>query len=371
MQDDVSRSEIATVGVFERITAGTPLGSSSLNPQKYPFLQSRLGREGGNDLFDLDIASGMTDFWSRFQIPFATAAETVHLDEQVIKGTVEELMSFNGWAAAACTTLTRPFAARTEDSYSDLSKPGRLFFFALVVHSADHFFIDQLAAIVQVSRKLGTQNIFVSILDYASSDSTPFLSDLAEAVLILLGVPFRIRRVPPMTEDPAASYYPLEEAVTRNLALEPLYELYERRKVVFSRVIWLKGFTCPNDLLETLRVSFINAAAMVCSMDWKEHNGFFIYNDRCVLVLLAGLGARLTSTTGGELVISTGIFSAGLNRRPRSKRLLPDIAPRQTATTSTFHSKSSAASPARMSSTHTRPTTRASGTGLLSKGSTI
>ncbi|EFP75256.2 capsular associated protein [Puccinia graminis f. sp. tritici] len=274
------QSEIAIANVFERVTSGTPLGSSALNPQRYPFLQSRIGRDDTQDLFDTDIHAGLEDFWQRFQLPFATAPETVHLDEQVIKGTVEELLAFNGWAAAACTTLTRPYASDSEDPYSDLTKPGQRYFFALVVHSADHFFIDQLAVVVQAARKLGTQAIFVSIVDYASTDSIPFLCDLAEAVMVLLGIPFRIRRVPPMTSDPAASYYPLEEAYTRNLALEPLFELYERRQVSFIRVIWLKGFTCPNDILETLRISIMNQAAMVCGMDWKEHNGFFIYNDR-------------------------------------------------------------------------------------------
>lgn len=273
-------SEIAIANVFERVTSGTPLGSSALNPQRYPFLQSRLGRDESHDLFDTDIHAGLEDFWNRFQIPFATAPETLHLDEQVIKGTVDELLAFNGWAAAACTTLTRPYASDSDEPYADLTKPGQRYFFALVVHSADHFFIDQLAVLVQAARKLGTQSIFASIVDYASTDSTPFLCDLAEAVMVLLGIPFRIRRVPPMTTDPAASYYPLEEAYTRNLALEPLFELYERRQVSFIRVIWLKGFTCPNDILETLRISLMNQATMVCSMDWKEHNGFFIYNDR-------------------------------------------------------------------------------------------
>lgn len=167
-----------------------------------------------------------------------------------------------------------------EDDWSDLGRPGALYYFALVVHGADHFLIDQLAVIVQLSKRLGPNSIFVSLVDYASNDSTPFICDIAEAVMILLGISFRIRQVPPMTADPTASYYPLEEAYTRNLALEPLVELWERRKVKFSRVIWLKGFTCPNDILETIRVSEVNEASMVCSMDWKEHNGFFIYNDR-------------------------------------------------------------------------------------------
>ena len=203
------------------------------------------------------------------------------MDEQVVRGAVDELLGFNGWAAAACSSLTRPFGVQKgEDDWTDLARPGALYYFALVVHGADHFLIDQLAVIVQLSKRLGPNSIFVSLVDYASNDSTPFICDIAEAVMILLGISFRIRQVPPMTADPTASYYPLEEAYTRNLALEPLNELWDRRKVKFSRVIWLKGFTCPNDILETIRVSEVNEASMVCSMDWKEHNGFFIYNDR-------------------------------------------------------------------------------------------
>jgi hypothetical protein len=234
-----------------------------------------------SDLFDTHIQQGLRDFWHRFQLPFATNAETMHLDEQVVKGVVDELMAFNGWAAAACSSLTRPFAAdRKDDAYTDLTDGGQMYYFALVVHSADHFLIDQMATIIQLSKRLGPSNIFVSLVDYASTDSTPFLCDLADMVFTLLGISFRIKRIPPMTRDPAAAYYPLEEAYTRNMALEPMMELYQRRHVKFAKVIWLKGFTCPNDILETLRVSQLNRAAMTCSMDWKEHNGFFIFNDR-------------------------------------------------------------------------------------------
>jgi hypothetical protein len=258
-----------------------PLSGQSLDTRRNAFLQTRINRDETPDMFDNDIRLGVNDFWTRFQKPFSTSSETVHLDEQVVRGAVDELLGFNGWAAAACSSLTRPFGLqRRDDDWTDLVRPGALYYFALVVHGADHFLIDQLAVIVQLSKRLGPTSIFVSLVDYGSVDSTPFICDMAEAVMILLGISFRIRQVPPMTSDPTASYYPLEEAYTRNLALEPLQELWERRKLKFSRVIWLKGFTCPNDILETLRVSTVNQAAMVCSMDWREHNGFFIYNDR-------------------------------------------------------------------------------------------
>ena len=206
--------------------------------------------------------------------------ETSHMDAQSILASVEQLLSLNGWVAAMCPTLTRPFSQNKHDTYDDLAQQHRLYYFAIVIHSADHFLVDQLAVIVQMARRLGSSSIFVSMLDYDSTDSTETLVDLCEAVLTLLGVPFRIRKVPRMTEDPAAAYYPLEEAHMRNLALEPLKDLHLKRRIKFDRVIWLKGFTCPNDILENIKISLINEAAMVCGMDWAEYSGFFIFSDR-------------------------------------------------------------------------------------------
>jgi hypothetical protein len=210
------------------------------------------------------------------------------MDAQHVVSSIDQLLSLNGWVAALCPTLTRPFGQnKYEGAYDDLIREDHLYYIAIVIHSADHFLVDQLAVIVQMAKRLGTNNLFVSMLDYDSTDSTETLTDLCEAVLTLLGVPFRIRRVPGMTQDPAAAYYPLEEAHMRNLALEPLRELQQKRNIKFHRVVWLKGFTCPNDILETIKVSFANEAAMVCGMDWAEHNGFFIFSDRCVRLSLA------------------------------------------------------------------------------------
>jgi hypothetical protein len=206
------------------------------------------------------------------------------MDAQHVVSSIDQLLSLNGWVAAACPTLTRPFGQnKYDDAYDDLIREDHLYYIAIVIHSADHFLVDQLAVIVQMAKRLGTSNLFVSMLDYDSSDSTETLTDLCEAVLTLLGVPFRIRRVPGMTGDPSAAYYPLEEAYMRNLVLDPLRELQLNRGIKFHRVVWLKGFTCPNDILETIKVSFVNEAAMVCGMDWAEHNGFFIFSDRYVL----------------------------------------------------------------------------------------
>ncbi|OCH87759.1 hypothetical protein OBBRIDRAFT_795930 [Obba rivulosa] len=269
--------EIRKQGVLDLVTRS----DKPLDARKHKFLQARMGRDERPDLFTDMIRDGLVDYWERYQKPYIVGHDTAHMDEQTVFSAIEQLLTLNGWVAALCPTLTRPFGQnKYEDAYEDLAKQDYLYYIGMVIHSADHFLVDQLAVIVQLAKRLGPSNLFVSMLDYDSSDSTSTLTDLCEAVLTLLGVPFRIRRVPGMTEDPLAAYYPLEEAHTRNLALEPLHELYERRNIKFHRVIWLKGFTCPNDILETIKISVVNEAAMVCGMDWAEHNGFFIFSDR-------------------------------------------------------------------------------------------
>ncbi|KAG9122656.1 Cryptococcal mannosyltransferase 1 [Ceratobasidium sp. 392] len=269
--------EIVAHNVLDRVTNA----DRTLDVQRHKFLQARLGRDERPDLLSNWVGDGALDFWQRFQLPFMQGKQTAHVDDQLVRSAIDDLLSLNGWVAAACPTLIRPFGQnKREDNYEDLARQGHLYYIAIVVHSADHFLVDQLAVIVQMARRLGPSSLFVSILDYGSTDSTTTLLDLCESVLILTGVPFRIRTVPGMTHDPAAAYYPLEEAYTRNLVLEPLQELYEKRRIVFHRVVWLKGFTCPNDILETIKVSQANNAAMVCGMDWAEHNGFFIFSDR-------------------------------------------------------------------------------------------
>ncbi|KAF8332331.1 glycosyltransferase family 69 protein [Cantharellus anzutake] len=273
-----SDTEITRHNVLERVTGGF---DKVLDVQKYPWLQMRIGRDESPDMLSDFVDDSTKDFWNRFQLPFMDNPDTSHIDAQAVRSAIEDLLGLNGWVAAACPTLSRPFGQNKRDgAFEELSGPGHLYYIAIVVHSADHFLVDQMATIIQLARRLGTRNIFVSMLDYNSRDSTETLTDLAEAVMLLLSIPFRIRRVPPMTETEIAAYYPGEEAYARNLALEPLHELKAKRNIRFDKVIWLKGFTCPNDILENLKVSQENRAAMTCGMDWAESNGAFIFSDR-------------------------------------------------------------------------------------------
>ncbi|KAG8852972.1 Cryptococcal mannosyltransferase 1 [Serendipita sp. 411] len=269
------KQEIQHPNVFERVRP-----ERTLDVHKHDFLQVRMGGALPRDILDEFIADGVSDYWNRFQSKFITSKETSHIDTQIVRSSIEDLLAINGWVTAACSTFTRPFSQnRQEDAWDELLRQNHLYYIAIIIHSADHFLIDQLAVIIQMARRLGPQRLFVSMLDYDSDDATPTLLDLCEAVLTLLAVPFRIRHVSRMTEDQTSSYYPMEESYTRNLALEPLWELQERRNIRFHRVIWLKGFTCPYDILENIRVSEKNNAAMVCGMDWVEYHGAFIFSD--------------------------------------------------------------------------------------------
>lgn len=265
-----SDEEIQGHGMLERVL----MADKHLDVHRLPFLQARFGRDNRPDLFDDEIEDGILDYWTRFQKPHITGKHS-QVDTHNMQVVIDDLLKFNGWVTGGCQNLLRPFDS-ANDNYDDLVSQDHLYYIALLVNNADHFLVDQLAIIVQLARRLGTRNIFVSMLDQGSTDSTATLTDLCEATLTILGISFRIRRIPAVETN----YYPLEEAKIRNLVLEPLHELDEKRRIKFHRVIWLKGFTCPMDILESLRVSEKNKAAMVCGMDWAEHNGFFIFSDR-------------------------------------------------------------------------------------------
>jgi hypothetical protein len=80
-------------GVIDRLRAD----KGALDVHRFPFLQSRMGRDDRPDLFDAQIALGVADYWERFSKPWITGQETAHLDAQVVRGAIDELLSFNGW----------------------------------------------------------------------------------------------------------------------------------------------------------------------------------------------------------------------------------------------------------------------------------
>jgi hypothetical protein len=61
----VAPSEIRSPNVLSRVTRS----DKSLDVQRFPFLQARLGREDEDDLLTGWIRNGVMDFWERFQLP--------------------------------------------------------------------------------------------------------------------------------------------------------------------------------------------------------------------------------------------------------------------------------------------------------------
>ena len=86
------------------------------------------------------------------------------MDTQSVLSSIDQLLSLNGWVAAACPTLTRPFGQnKHEDAYDDLAQKDHLYYVGIVIHSADHFLVDQLAVIVQMAKRL---NGFKSLCEH-------------------------------------------------------------------------------------------------------------------------------------------------------------------------------------------------------------
>lgn len=110
-------------GVIDRLRA-----DRSLDVHKYPFLQSRRGRDDRPDIFDAQIALGVSDYWERFSKPWITGSETAHLDAQVVRGAIDELLSFNGWVTVrplpSCSSLRgAPFVGRARASLARSLSP--------------------------------------------------------------------------------------------------------------------------------------------------------------------------------------------------------------------------------------------------------
>ena len=58
------------------------------------------GRDDRPDLFDEQISLGVADYWERWQKPFITGPDS-HDDVQIVRGAIDDLLSFNGWVAVS------------------------------------------------------------------------------------------------------------------------------------------------------------------------------------------------------------------------------------------------------------------------------
>ncbi|KAH8115530.1 hypothetical protein DFH11DRAFT_1840633 [Phellopilus nigrolimitatus] len=213
-------------------SSATPECSDKLDVQKYDFLRVAL-----------DGTSGQT--FSAVPYVMATSSldkATSHLDQQIVLAGIEQLLTLNGWVAALCPNLSRPFGQSDN------------------AHSADHFLVDQLDVIVRMARQIGTQYIFVFMLDYDPLDSTETLLDLCEAVLTLIGTRPQ-HTIPSRRRTRATSSSSRSTSSTRSAKSSSTAPSGSRA----SRAL--------NDIFEMIMASQANDARR------DGHNGFFIFSD--------------------------------------------------------------------------------------------
>jgi len=144
---------------------------------------------------------------------------------------------------------------------------------------------DQLA-VISTSRNDSDPPALSSNARYDSSDSTVLLTDLIKRGLILLGIPEGYTG-PGMTEYPGAAYYLPRGLYAANLALQPLMELYERRKSSSLVSHLAQGFHLPNDILETSKAAEANDAARVGCIDWLHNASLSVPTGMSLFVFAA------------------------------------------------------------------------------------
>jgi len=150
-------------------------------------------------------------------------------------------------------------------------------------------FFQELPILLQ---HLGPQNVYISIFENGSSDTTPKLLNLMGELLESLGAPHRIITL-------GMSDIPIKEnghriaflAGARNKALEPLYNGAAARMMrgrKFSEVMFMNDVAhCAVDMMEIIYQKRKQGANQACAVDWGGWGGQVVY-DRWVLRTMSG-----------------------------------------------------------------------------------
>lgn len=153
------------------------------------------------------------------------------------------------------------------------------FFIAAMFYNNEYVIPYWHDTLIKVIHYLGPDNVFVSVVESHSSDSSPQLLQALDADLELLGVPRRILTGDTTVPKPAdLRGNPRIEflAATRNRALEPLTEgAYDR--VVFSNDIYIE----PESFVELLETNNGNYD-MACGLDMGHFGAYdmWVLRDR-------------------------------------------------------------------------------------------
>lgn len=141
------------------------------------------------------------------------------------------------------------------------------YFFALDLRQCAYILPRLLGSIVEAMRFLGPENCVLSIVEGRSDDGTPEVLQALRAELEILGTEYFLEF---SNIDTKEGERISRLAELRNMALEPMVRLHDRRRYdKNTTVIFLNDVAiCMEEILELVYQRIHLGADMTCAMDW-------------------------------------------------------------------------------------------------------
>lgn len=158
-----------------------------------------------------------------------------------------------------------------ESMKRDLVPDGHKYFFAINLYNSFDVIPDLFATLFRVGAVLGYHNIFVSIYENGSTDQTPALLRIFDALMRSTGMRVAIKS---STRRRGIHVHRIEYlAEVRNAAMGPLFELRDSENEYFDTVVFMNDILpCVDDVLELIWQSRRQNAGVTCAADYMYHD---------------------------------------------------------------------------------------------------
>ena len=165
--------------------------------------------------------------------------------------------------------------SRNQDEMRNLKRSfppdNHKYFFAINLYNSFDVIPDLLATLFRVGSILGYQNVFVSIYENGSTDQTPALLRVFDALMRSVGMRVIIRSSNRKRGRHAHRIEYLAEV--RNSAMTPLIELRDSENEYFDSIIFMNDvLPCVDDVLELIWQSRRQNAGVTCAADYMYHD---------------------------------------------------------------------------------------------------
>lgn len=174
-----------------------------------------------------------------------------------------DMLQSHGYISPECNSYhDAETAGNLTDRYRLL--PERVYgpyLLAMVIQDEEDLMLDYLSTVLSLVAFLGPESMHVSIVEQSSADKTKWYLDTFVTIFKSLDIQYSVQQDPESAFD-ETKHFPSYMARLRNHALKPLFGRYR-----YTRVIWLKGSICRDDVLELLHQSFIQGSTVTCGVD--------------------------------------------------------------------------------------------------------